>query len=141
MVDNLQTSQINHMVVLVGVITLLSNLGLVSWGIWSVRRMIAGELDSAIKNHNSDNIAHMGHPNVQRHRDDYAGLAKIVGDVATRVAVVDERIRQGQEIAAQRWDHLEERLARLDALEQRVTRLEAEHAAMHGGKQHGGGCA
>ena len=99
-------------------------------------RKAAGD---GLRLHDTDPVAHANHSNPQRQRLEMEKVAAAITEIATRLAVIDERIKTGQEMAAQRWATLDEQMASLTSLEHRVTRLESDHATLH--RLNGGGRA
>ena len=125
------TDQAAHVIVIVAAVSLAGQLGLISWGIWSVRRMIKEEAEAVMSKHNSDQYAHANHPNAQRYREEMGSLGKLVTESITKLAVIDERIRTGQEVGATRWASIEEKLENLTSIERRLAQIEIEHEAIH----------
>lgn len=87
--------------------------------------------NDGIRLHDTDAVAHANHSNPQRYRSEMLELAKAITEISTRLAVIDERIKTGQEMAAARWAGLDEQMAALTSLDHRVTRLESDHATLH----------
>lgn len=129
--------QASHIVIIVAAVSLAGQLGLISWGIWSVRRLVKEEAESVMSKHNSDQYAHANHPNAQRYRDEMGALSKLVSESLTKLAVIDERIRTGQELGATRWASIEEKIEQLTSIERRLAQIEIEHEAIH--RLHSGG--
>lgn len=97
-------------------------------------RKAAGD---GLRLHDENPIAHANHSNPQRCRAEMMELGKVIAEISTRLAVIDERIKTGQEMAAQRWATLDEQMTTLTSLDHRVTRLESDHATLH--RINGGG--
>lgn len=82
--------------------------------------------------HDTNAVAHANHSGPARTRAEMADVARAITEIATRLAVIDERIKTGQELAVQRWTTLDEKMELLTSLDHRVTRLESDHATLHG---------